>query len=733
MSLSDLQARTKANAFRVGLDDVPDVELDVQHLVTPMAGVHPISPVSPQHGTSYVFAREGVDAMATSRNIDSLDIAAPPPEPFYPMDVSQFLRQRNQSIILSAIDDCKDMLHESYALLTDNIISEDWKARQTTILDSLGATTPTPSVHAMPRHPSRHPSRQQVTRQQVSQPGSRAVAKAASDRESLLGEALETTLKHHHSSESSKLTSLLSNFHNATSSQRNNPLELQLYRAWDLVCYLLKNIKEGVVTDQNRYFRIQSIKYLAKQYKEHRPRSGETFWEGVYYYLRTNDQSKVIELIQTQMERNRHDLTLQSAGELIVNCLSENGMYDVTSTMAGNLHDQLLKISTSKVDPHLQVILTCLSGRDPRSTSKIVMSSVEDFMWFKLMVAEREPHSNYGINDLQNLLLKYGPQHFNARGENSVLYFNLLILSQNFTKACQYLFSMENTLTDAVYFSVLFCHLNLIQMTFEDDSVLLSDSEGLDLSKLIWNYYYPIAHTSPRYLINLSFLLPRSISVELLSKLITFVSTEALDLMTRKLSRDLIDDVFNEVTVLSRDLDDVDMVKILEITGKYDIIVVNLIDRLCSFFSRFADTLLPQELQNRDVLIDLSIDFYRKHQSNLIGVSGKDMNTYTFLMEIGLFYKNLEYNRVDDAFSSIAKLSVFPFRNTTVDSSISFFRGLSAQVKRIIPPLLLETVKLLGKREEEYRNEIKDLVSYASKLPFDLPVEVSSRLARLEA
>lgn len=133
-----------------------------------------------------------------------------------------------------------------------------------------------------------------------------------------------------------------------------------------------------------------------------------------------------------------------------------------------------------------------------------VLPVVEDWMWLQLALV-REPAADdpaydaFALSDLQAALVKYGPRHFNPRGSNPLLYFQILLMSGQFERAVHYLAS--HGLVDAVHFAAVLVYFALLRITTveEQDGSLLFDERRstINFAGLVRLYAGAIQRQSP--------------------------------------------------------------------------------------------------------------------------------------------------------------------------------------------------------------------------------------------
>ncbi len=104
------------------------------------------------------------------------------------------------------------------------------------------------------------------------------------------------------------------------------------------------------------------------------------------------------------------------------------------------IHEYKLYASRGNCDPYKLVVYNIIGKCEVSKSFSSVCSTTQDFMWLKLnMVREADEqlppafaNYDYPLKKLQDLLLNYGPSHFNKSGRNPLLYFQVLLMSQQF-------------------------------------------------------------------------------------------------------------------------------------------------------------------------------------------------------------------------------------------------------------------------------------------------------------
>ncbi|KAJ1981318.1 nuclear pore complex subunit [Dimargaris verticillata] len=161
------------------------------------------------------------------------------------------------------------------------------------------------------------------------------------------------------------------------------------------------------------------------------------------------------------------------------------------------------------VDPFkfalMKIIGRCELGR--KSVSEVIQAT-EDYVWLQLALiresatGEEHPDDQYSLRDLQRLLTRFGPNHFNPNGSNPILYFQVLLLSAQFEQAINFLLQHESYRVEAVHFAIALAYYGLIrptplnlQMGALDYLTVAPDTEGvemdyLNVNRIVTDYTY---------------------------------------------------------------------------------------------------------------------------------------------------------------------------------------------------------------------------------------------------
>lgn len=101
---------------------------------------------------------------------------------------------------------------------------------------------------------------------------------------------------------------------------------------------------------------------------------------------------------------------------------------------------------------------------------------VQDYMWQRLVVSIatssllQHVQERYHVRDLAQTITAFGPKHFSPNNERPLLYFQVLLLAQEFELALDYLVQQHRQV-DAVHFALALHHYGALRVVGENDPV----------------------------------------------------------------------------------------------------------------------------------------------------------------------------------------------------------------------------------------------------------------------
>jgi hypothetical protein len=190
--------------------------------------------------------------------------------------------------------------------------------------------------------------------------------------------------------------------------------------------------------------------------------------------------------------------------------------------LAQLVHDYGMSICRG-VDNYQRVCFVVVSRLDPAAGDKMALQdddyallffSIEDYLWLRLSTARLEGDpappgalSAYGLSiaAIQKEIEKFGPAHFDERGDSPVFYSLLLLLCGQFAAAIEYLEIGARAITEAVhiafilyYYGMVRDNRNLTSGSIANDETAVEDRcLVLDYGELLWRFVTQFASDDP--------------------------------------------------------------------------------------------------------------------------------------------------------------------------------------------------------------------------------------------
>ena len=134
-------------------------------------------------------------------------------------------------------------------------------------------------------------------------------------------------------------------------------------------------------------------------------------------------------------------------------------------------------------DDWFKIALFKLFGRCELNKKSIpqVIKSTEDYLWFQLELLG----DDYSLNDFQDMIIKYGPKHFDPRGSNPIHYFQILLVCGLFEEAISFLCTTPH-FSEAVHFGIALVYSKKLRVG-KDLNVL--EIASMESNSLVINYW----------------------------------------------------------------------------------------------------------------------------------------------------------------------------------------------------------------------------------------------------
>ncbi|RKP05933.1 Nup93/Nic96-domain-containing protein [Thamnocephalis sphaerospora] len=166
--------------------------------------------------------------------------------------------------------------------------------------------------------------------------------------------------------------------------------------------------------------------------------------------------------------------------------------------------NQRLRHARETTDPYKFALYKIIGRCELRKkTIQEVVHTIEDYLWLQFMLLSDEQEANvlatekYTLAELQSILLKFGPEHFNQRGSNPLHYLQVLLLTGQFERAISYLYELDDFYSEAVHFAIAMAYYGVIRHHANHSTVRLVSTQkdaggvtlsSLDYAKVIYQY-----------------------------------------------------------------------------------------------------------------------------------------------------------------------------------------------------------------------------------------------------
>lgn len=433
------------------------------------------------------------------------------------------------------------------------------------------------------------------------------------------------------------------------------------------------------------------------------------------------------------------------------------------------------------VNPFERCVVNLLCFGNPNASDTRIVATIEDYLWQRLCFVQRVPASGaapdsaYSVARLAKSIQKFGPAHFEAARSPAVstthpsasvfLYFQLLLVTQEFEKAVQYL-AAKGFLLEAVHFALALHHYGLLRTTSAyamDDG---EDDATLDLARLVRQYVHAFQRTdapeAAEYIACLSDVLAKK---ELLAELL--LETRKFDVLagftnntdgcrTRgvfdRLLRDEPEDEVKELILNAARKAEArgrphDAFALLKSAGDIEGVLALL-------NSQLSATLAAPRLE-REEWFRLAKDFAEKWmrfpwvQAVANRFARPAAIAFQTLLNVSIFLEIFEKQQWEDAIRFVDELGVVPTQDAgTLTLCVDRFLAFDETVRQTFHILLLGYVECLVRETERVkaqtagelrRQAVQDLrtkaefvVTFAGMIKFRLPAGTLERLNRME-
>ncbi|KAK9468811.1 Nup93/Nic96-domain-containing protein [Lipomyces arxii] len=188
--------------------------------------------------------------------------------------------------------------------------------------------------------------------------------------------------------------------------------------------------------------------------------------------------------------------------------------HDLAERLQSEFNHHIRAYNAQTDDPYKFALYKIMGRCDlSRRNFPEILTVTEDWVWVQLMLVDDSPSSGnaslglmvnerFTLPDLQVYFSQLGARHFNAKGTNPLVYFQVLLLSGQYERAIHYLYKIQPV--DAVHYAIGLAYYGLLRVVADtassDVELLVLDEHGLpeiDFAKLVGYYTRDFRRTDP--------------------------------------------------------------------------------------------------------------------------------------------------------------------------------------------------------------------------------------------
>jgi nuclear pore complex protein Nup93 len=531
---------------------------------------------------------------------------------------------------------------------------------------------------------------------------------------------------------------------------------------------------------------------------------GEPLWPQLYYALRCGAADVALDLAQrargvvledalsliqhraarqAQLAKERNTVSVWHLGDLAPIDVRPN----VRQALGERIHTERQRLNAC---PFRIAVLNLLAKFDVSLVDGYVLSSAQDFVWFKLSMIDESPAAaassssqsaagGYRLTHLQRTLLEYGGEHFGAGGRAPYNYFHVLLLSQQFERAVSYLRSLSGYEVDAVHFAVALHNYGLLRAPpgghadpRPDAAAVWSASDEataptFNFDRLVRDYAGSFEDRAPNDALQYLYLIDdddrlsppslarhTAIAAQLLRAhdYVELVGQSGADgeRIPGLLDRFLAPQSIRQVAALAARAA-AEQGRTFEALALYD--VCGDATRVLQLLSNELARLLPTTGAERARVINWAWAAHSKYAKRDYA-SADELNSalaFEQMLRLVEFFELYRAANWADALRSIEQHALLPLELVHVSEASAQFRTLADCVRANFGDYLLASMRVLAELYEQakfatqsgvagaasqlgtLREAARALVAFSGTIDFDMPGETHARLVRMEA
>jgi len=724
-----------------------------------------------------------IDLTETQRLVESITRKKPLRQAtpsIQPTDVEGFIRNQYQNTIITAIEDTKILTSKYFQSKFRESLDHEWEESKREILEELGyhAVTFVPSGESFSQEIATQPSvlntmkeyqsviaaLNQSRRDKKPYPLVEQLTKVSA-RPGLARDArtnefsdcwkiLEYMLRPYANSPEGHLETLLSTPEGSQTLQRvfirqaKKFLEEQYFRVVEQYVSKSGMFRTGDINP------LKAIQLFVKRKLERTP--VDLNWTTIYYCIRCGKLEEALQLASSLQSEPQFYYLLQT----YVQCeRSENP--DYSRLNRDKIRDNY---RTRTEDIHhnqgLQALYMILGQIKPISDMKTIIPTTQDFMWLQLAaIRDEDSDPEYTLEALQNSLVQWGPAHFNPKGTNPLLYFQVLLLSQQFSQAIQYLDSHVQYKVEAVHFGCALYYFGLLPRT------VITKQPTFNFQKMLAFYVRQFAVTNPVESVQYYFLLREKESqIAYITQHIC--QTQQLSLLgvagpegslhqgeIYYLPEDVVTEIITRVATDFKKKDNFEeAIALFNMAKKYEQ-VLEIIN------SKLGAVLTSPGLERtrlRDIARFVSLEYSKGGRDSVLQSikSSKQLKTFDQLLKLLQFFELYESSPPDlqQALMTQQELGLIPLKSDELKVKVEQFSGLEETVKQNFGEVLYTVMHIYSQWYNEYarqarganfnqsaepiieelRSRARCLVNFMGQIPYRISDSISQKLIQMQ-
>eukprot|EP01117_Protostelium_nocturnum_P005115 TRINITY_DN1857_c1_g1_i2.p1 TRINITY_DN1857_c1_g1~~TRINITY_DN1857_c1_g1_i2.p1 ORF type:complete len:677 (+),score=163.44 TRINITY_DN1857_c1_g1_i2:364-2394(+) len=476
-------------------------------------------------------------------------------------------------------------------------------------------------------------------------------------------------------------------------------------------------------------------------------------WAQIYYCLRCGRRDEIKKLIHLIQENEKRNILGDFPDYFESYCAMDN--QQTSHNQWNKLINLYKEISKSPRDPYQQAVYAIIGKCELSKTIPEVFTTTQDFMWLKLnMVKEVDSTNvfsayNYPLARLQQLLTEYGSSHFSRNGRNPFLFFQVMLLSQQFERGIQYLFGIDELKNQAFRFAIYLYQHKLLSQHGEPQN----DDENLDFVSIICNFVKTLeAKEALKYLVLIDNTKSSTGLPEVTSERDTAIKSVLLHASSFEEFFDACKTYLSEeetIKIFKSAAQDMGAEGRYEESFKLYRLAKDPRNEL-GVLNNYLARVLKQKGIESDPLMKEAIQIFQQFTQKVSNYADRQsQSTFYYLVQISEFFYFYHRGEFDSAIQSIDQLGLIPSHpDDYISNKVELFKLLDENVKRNFADILTAYMDCLYKRylrlrgasahpskEPEIENtrlRARAVVTFSGFLPYKMPQDTKSNLMRTE-